>query len=163
MRLSKPKRRIAVACLLTIGVACIVTWPWRNRDDEARYRQYIRQIRLTQLLFPALNDRPSVLARPIEFVRRKLFDGIHSKEESLVASGYLTNVSILLTNATKSRLSGSNTTPTVNGISTKLHGAASDYRFLPFSLRTDARSNVSVDLQCRTKDVELYKQVLANE
>src|SRR5438105_4016754 len=112
MRMTKPRRTIAVACLLTIGVGCTVMWPWRSRDDETRYRQYIREIRFAKLLFPALNHRPSVVARPVESVRRKLFDGIHSKEESLVASGYLTNVSILLTNATKSLLSGSNTTST---------------------------------------------------
>src|SRR5262245_34023154 len=120
MRMAKHKRTMAVACVLIIAATCIVMWPWRSRDDETRYRQYIREIRVAKLLFPALNNRPSFVAWPVESLRRKLFDGIDGRKESLLASGYLTNVSILLTNATKSLLSGSNTTANVNAIGIKL-------------------------------------------
>lgn len=159
----KHKRTIAIISLLAIAVVWIIVSAWRGGSDETGYRQYIREVRLARVLFPALNNRPTFVAWPVEYARRTLFGRIRSNEALLLASGYLTNVSIVLTNASRSLLSGSNSTPTVKAISLKLHSASSEYRFLPLGLRTDEGKCVSVELLCRTKDVAFYKQVLANE
>jgi hypothetical protein len=159
----KHKRTIAIISLLAIAAVWIIVSAWKGGDDETTYRQYIREVRLARVLFPALNRRPAFVAWPVEYARRRLFGRIRSNEDLLLASGYLTNVSIVLTNASQSLLSGSNSTPTVGAISLKLHSATPEYRFLPFALRTDESKCVSVELLCRTKDVAFYRQVLANE
>lgn len=128
--------------------------------DERKYREYNREWWVAKKLFPPSKHLPKVLYKPYDSLRVAMFDRFDANEKLLLASGYLTNVSIVLTNASLLLAVSTNQEPT-DPVSLKLHKAAPDDRFLPFYLEIFDRSNITVKLECPTKDVDLYRQALA--
>ena len=103
---------------------------------------------------------PGPIARPLDRLAVKAFHTYNAQEEALLASGFLTNLSITLTNGS-ARFGTTNLSPLMAEISRRMHAAVPDNDLLPFSLQRDFPSNmVSVKVTCRTKDVPLLWKAL---
>jgi hypothetical protein len=101
---------------------------------------------------------PGPISRPLDRLAVKPFRAYDVEEEALLASGFLTNLSVTLTNAS-ARFGTTNLSPVMAQISHRMHAAVPDSDFLPFTLQRDFQSNlVSVNVTCRTKDVPLLQK-----
>jgi hypothetical protein len=91
----------------------------------------------------------------------KPFRTYNAEEKALLASGFLTNLSVTLINASARFGTNSNAAPPMAEVSRRLHAAVIDNDWLPFSLQMDFQSNrVSVEIICRRKDVPLLTRAL---
>jgi hypothetical protein len=159
--MSKRKRWIIVF-VLVLGV--ITFWILGDfgtpRTDEERYQRFVRTMRRAGWLRSTSGKLPGVLATPLDRIAGRAWDGVHAQEEALLASGYLTNISIMLPRAS-TRFSDTNAMPSMTEISTQIHTAVPDNSFVPFSLSRDfQRSNVAVEVMCRSSDVPLLRKAL---
>jgi hypothetical protein len=157
------KRKLAVGgvFLLAVVFVTMLLLLTSGTTDESKYREYNREWWIAKKLFPPSKHLPNVLYEPYRSFQFAMFRRFDANEKSLLASGYLTNVSIILTNASLSLALSTNPEPT-DPISFEFHKAAPDYDFLPFSLENDVGSNrITINLECRTKDVDLFRQALA--
>jgi hypothetical protein len=151
-------------CIVLLGVflvvAAILAFVYGSRagSDEVRYRRSIRNVRLADRVRNACRCLPDPISRPLDRLAVKPFRAYAAEEEALLASGFLTNLFVTLTNAS-ARFGTTNLSPVLAQISRRMHAAVPGNDFLPFSLQRDFQSNVvSVKVTCRTKDVPLLQK-----
>jgi hypothetical protein len=160
-RLGKGGWTAIISCLL-IAIAAWAVFTFRDGgSDETRYRRAVRNMRLAGWLQPVCRWLPPPLASPLDNFLRKPFHAYNVQEERLLSSGFLTNVSITLSNA--SLLLSYNLKQSIDEVSRRLRRAAPDSSFLPFSLERDFSNQlVTVRITCRTNDVLRLQKALEN-
>ena len=118
--MSNARIRIAPLGLLLIVAACLAfMYTGSAGSEEARYRRAVRNMRLGGVVRRMCMWRwlPRPIARPLDELAGKPFRAYDREEAALLASGFLTNVTITLTNAPP------NTWAVVHDISRKMHAA----------------------------------------
>ncbi len=148
-------------CLLVAISAWMVLGSRNGGSDEMNYRRAVRNMRLPGKLQNVCRWLPHALARPLDHELRRPFHAYDELETRLLASGFLTNISIVITGAPT--LLSSNLKGTLDEINSRLHKAVPGSDFLPFSLERDfQKTQVTVRINYPTRDVSALQKALEN-
>ncbi len=158
---SKRRTVIMLAGAAVAGVAlaaCVLFGPTGN--DEKAFYQSVRNMRFVSAVRSKCLWLPGPLLQPINRARDKATDRVLAQQEALLASGFLTNLSVTLSNAS-AQFCTVETNPPHAELRQVLHAAIGDAPWLPFIVRRDFQSNrVSLEVTCRTRDVPLIVKAL---
>lgn len=145
---------ILVGCLLTMLAVWVLRSAREGTGDEHRYRQMLRAEVWGWRLNSAEKRLPGPLVRLLHIANlKKTYMGkAQAHEEALLASGYLTNASITITNlpptATKEK---SRQAEVLRRLRTGLRGVDSWFFYM--------KSNQAV-ITCRSSDVPLIRRAI---
>ena len=156
--MSKRKRWIVLFAAAVAMTSLYVFLHFGSGGDsaESRYQHYLRTMRLGGNLRAVAMRLPGFLGRPLDRYASKYWDSADEQERLLFASGYLTNISVVLPGPT----AGTTATPGVDEISQRVRAAVPDNSFLPCSLVTES-NRVWVEVShCRTQDVVRLEKAL---
>jgi len=150
------KRRIRIA-FLGIVVAFAVLFVFIQfgpaGSDDTSYRRSVRHFRLAGSIRTKCEWLPGPVVWPLDRLRRKAFDIYYAKEQSLLASGFLTNLSLTLSNASERFGTSSNSAPPAAEIARRLKAAVPENDWLPYTCRADfQRNQVYVTVTCPVRD-----------
>ena len=149
------------ACLLVAISVWIVLTSTEDSSDEIRYRRAVRIMRLAGKLQGICQRLPHALAKPLDHELTKPFDVYNKLEMKLLTSGFLTNISIVVTDAPM--VLSTNLKGNLDRISRRLHGAVPNSDFLPFTLERDFQNTqATVKITCPARDVSALRKALEN-
>lgn len=143
-----------IGCLLGLLAAWVV-WPPKPKDDEGNFRQMVRSADWGWRLRSAEKHLPGALVRLLHIgkLESRCFAQAQAQEESLLASGYLTNMAV--------------------GI-TKLPASATDEKSCLVEVQRRVRAGVRIDflscyiqsnhavVTCRSRDLALVRTAIEN-
>jgi hypothetical protein len=154
------KRGFGFACLLVLfAVAASLGYACRG-NGEAAYRSSLRTLKLSAALQSISRRLPLSIAYPFRYLGDAAFRHYHAQDEALLTSGYLTNISITLTNASAAFTNAAKT-PGLAEIRQRFCEAVPDNVWWPFALCRDNQSNlVTVEITCRSNDVPACMRAL---
>jgi hypothetical protein len=144
----RPLKVLAVA-LLAVAVLWAISTRKKPASDEARYQQWHPPVDAYARLVFAERHVPTRLSKLLHLQSREQAYLHESEEigEALLASGYLTNANIAVTNA------GARRTQIADRLRKATHGNDAKWEFF-------VRSNAVVVLTCRPQDVALCTRAI---
>jgi hypothetical protein len=160
------RSRVLILVLLAIIAVAVV---WRiiyDRTDDAAYRHAIRNMRIAENLRIKCRGLPGAFYSPrFDRFLTKSYDSYNGTEKRLLASGFLTNLSIPLTMPPpfSNHLQSS-----MDEVSRRLHEAVPDLKWTPselqdwtpFELQDRSNHQVTLEITCRTNDISAIRNAL---
>jgi hypothetical protein len=143
---------ILIGCLLVI-VGVLVLRPTDNRSDHDRYLQLLRTKDWRWRLNSAQKQLPGPLVRlfHIANLKKSCQENAQAQEEALLASGYLTNASITITNLSFAAVDEKRSMAEVS------HRLRASLRGVNYSFYMESNQAV---ITCRTSDLILIRQAI---
>jgi hypothetical protein len=145
---------IFIGCLLAVLAFWLLRPPNQGTGDEQRYRQMLRAQGWGWRLNSAQKQLPGALVRlfRVANLKQTYVDKADAQAEALLASGYLTSVSITITNLP---LTATNEKSSLAEVQRRLRSCLQGDAFCSFYMQ----SNQAL-ITCRTSDLALFRRAL---
>ena len=146
---------VLFGCLLVLLVVWILTPARRGTGDERRFRQMLHAADWGWRFRSAEKRLPSPLARLLHVadLKNRCMGKAEAQQEALLASGYLTNTSITITNMPSTATSEKSCLAELQ----RRLKAGAHVDFLSFYVQTN-----DVVVTCRTRDLVVVRTALEN-
>lgn len=153
------------SCILILLAAFMLLIVFKEpKSDEDKYHRIVQAIRLTEK-FPrpmSYHWLPPIILRPLNDFMNKPIKAYNKQEPLFLASGFLTNLTVTLTNASTT-FAKSIYSIDIDEISRRIHKVAPD-DFLPTSIRYDYEtSSVTIEVTCPVRDVPSIRKAFESD